>query len=116
MNVEMQQDSLLVKIEPHSSTTKGGIVLPGKVAGVDSNHKQRFAKVVAVGEGRYDSDYTSERKPMPYKAGDRVCFFEGCANKVLLEGEEFAIVGADNVTMKVPHDLDCSQVQFVAKQ
>lgn len=115
MNVQMQQDSLLVQLEPHRSTTDGGIVLPGKVIGVDPFHKQRFAKILAAGPGRLDPAYEGGVKPQPYKEGQRVCFYEGCANLVLLGGKEFAILGADNVTMVVPDDLDCSQVQFVSE-
>jgi len=108
----MQNDRIAVEMEPHKATTAGGIHLPGKEAGVDKRFKFRFGKVVAAGPGRTEVGYPDNLKPMGVKVGDRVCFFEGAANPVKLEGKDYMLLGNDSVELVAPPEMDCSQVVF----
>jgi chaperonin GroES len=70
--------------------SKGGIVLPDS-----AKEKPQEGKVVALGEGRR----TDEGKKVPFtvKKGDKVIFTSYAGNEVKVDGEEYLILGEEDV-------------------
>lgn len=83
-------DRILVQRLAAEEVTKGGIVLPDS-----AKEKPKEGKVIAVGKGRLlDS---GERAEFSVKAGDRVIFSSYAGTEVKYEGEEYLILGEDEV-------------------
>jgi len=112
VNVTMLNDQILVKIEPDSTTTAGGIQLPDNIKPARVGTFV-FGTVVAAGKGRVDSTYPDNLKPMLVKEGDRVCFHDGSAKEVKVAREIYYLLSADSVNMIVPEGVDCSQVVYL---
>ncbi len=83
-------DRILVKrVEPEAKT-KGGIVLPDT-----AKEKPREGVVLALGEGRLLDD--GKRAPFTVKVNDRVLFSSYAGTEVKWDGEEFLILGEDDI-------------------
>ncbi len=83
-------DRVLVKRVEAEEKTKGGIVLPDS-----AKEKPKEGIVVAVGEGKLlDS---GQRSKIQLKVDDRVLFTSYAGTEVKLGGDEFLIMGEDDV-------------------
>ncbi len=83
-------DRILVKRVEAEEKTKGGIVLPDS-----AKEKPKEGIVVAVGEGKLlDS---GQRSKIQLKVDDRVLFTAYAGTEVKLGGDEFLIMGEDDV-------------------
>ncbi len=83
-------DRILVKRTEAESTTAGGIVLPDA-----AKEKPKEGVVVNVGTGKLlDS---GERAPLQLKVKDRVIFGAYSGQEIKIDGEDFLIMGEDEV-------------------
>ncbi len=83
-------DRILVKRVEAEEKTKGGIVLPDS-----AKEKPKEGIVVAVGQGKLLE--SGQRSKMQVKADDRVLFTSYAGTEVKTGGEEFLIMGEDDV-------------------
>lgn len=70
-------------------TTKGGIVLPDS-----AKEKPKEGVVISVGSGRF---VDGERQPLTVKKGDRVLFSSYAGNEITVDGQEYLIMGEDEI-------------------
>ena len=90
LNVRPLGDRILVKRVEAEEKTKGGIVLPDT-----AKEKPKEGVVVALGQGKLlDS---GERSQMQLKVDDRVLFTSYAGTEVKIGGEEYLIMGEDDV-------------------
>lgn len=90
VNVRPLGDRILVKRVEAEEKTKGGIVLPDA-----AKEKPKEGIVVALGQGKLlDS---GERAQPQVKVDDRVLFTSYAGTEVKIDGEEFLIMGEDDV-------------------
>jgi chaperonin GroES len=80
----------LVQIVEREETTASGIVLPDT-----AKEKPQTAKVVAVGEGKLDSD--GQRVPVEVAADDVIVFAKYSGTEISLDGEDYMILDADDI-------------------
>ncbi|MEM8883119.1 MAG: co-chaperone GroES [Planctomycetota bacterium] len=83
------QNVLLRRLQAEEKT-KGGIILPDA-----AKEKPREGEVLAIGEGALGKDGT--RREFQVKAGDRVIFSAYAGTEVKLGGEEYMIIGEDDI-------------------
>lgn len=83
-------DKVLVKRLEAEGKTKGGIILPD-----NAKEKPREGKVVAVGNGKLQKN--GERAKFQVAKGDRIIFSSYAGTEIKLDGEEFLILGEDDV-------------------
>lgn len=83
-------DHILVKRLEAEEKTKGGIVLPDS-----AKEKPKEGTIIALGEGRLKNDGT--RTPFTVKVNDRVLFSSYSGTEVKWEGEEYLIIGEDDI-------------------
>ena len=83
-------DKVLVKRLEAESKTAGGIVLPD-----NAKEKPREGKVIAVGSGRLLK--SGARSEFQVSEGDRVIFSSYAGTEVKVGGEEFLILGEDDI-------------------
>ncbi len=83
------QNVLLRRVEAESKT-KGGIFLPDT-----AKEKPREGEVLAIGEGEIGKD--GKRKDFQVKAGDRVIFSSYAGTEVKMSGEDYLIIGEDDI-------------------
>jgi chaperonin GroES len=83
-------DKVLLRRLEAMEKSKGGIVIPDT-----AKEKPREGKVVAVGTGRRLDD--GSLVPFQVKKGDRVLFSSYAGTEVKLDGEDFVIMGEDDV-------------------
>jgi chaperonin GroES len=76
-----------VKEETHPS----GIIIPDTV----SKEKPQKGKVLAVGEGRYDSN--GKRVPMDVKVDDTVLFTKYGPTEVKIDGKEYLVLSSSDI-------------------
>jgi chaperonin GroES len=80
----------IVQIVEREETTASGIVLPDT-----AKEKPQTAKVVAVGEGKLDSD--GQRVPVEVAQGDVIVFAKYSGTEISLDGEDYMILDADDI-------------------
>lgn len=90
MNFKPLHDRILVKRMEKEERSKGGIILPES-----AKEKPMEASVVAVGEGRRNSD--GSLRAMTVKVGDRCLFGKYSGDEIKLDGEEYLILREDDV-------------------
>ncbi len=90
MAVVPLRDKILVKRLEAQEVTKGGIVLPDS-----AQEKPKEGRVEAVGEGKVLDD--GSRGQMTVKKGDRILFTSYAGTEVEIDGEEYLIMGQDDV-------------------
>lgn len=83
-------DKILVKRRGAEEVTKGGIVLPDS-----AKEKPREGDVIALGDGARLDDGT--RAEFQVKVGDRILFSSYAGTEIKVGGEEFLILGEDDV-------------------
>ena len=83
-------DRVLIRRVEAEEKTKGGIVLPDT-----AKEKPREGIVVAVGKGRLLEN--GERVPFTVKPKDRILFSSYAGTEVKLEGDEYLILGEDEI-------------------
>ncbi|MHC4955337.1 MAG: co-chaperone GroES [Planctomycetota bacterium] len=83
------QNVLLRRLEAEDKT-KGGIILPDT-----AKEKPREGEVLALGEGALGKD--GKRRDFQVKAGDRVIFSAYAGTEVKVGGEEYMIIGEDDI-------------------
>ncbi len=89
-NVRPLRDRILVKRVEAEEKTKGGIVLPDA-----AKEKPKEGIVVGTGAGKIlDS---GERAKLDVKVDDRVLFTSYAGTEVKIDGEEYLIMGEDDV-------------------
>ncbi|MCB1149658.1 MAG: co-chaperone GroES [Chlamydiia bacterium] len=81
---------VLVQRLEAAETLKGGIILPDT-----AKKKQETARVLAVGEGKRDSD--GKLQPVPVKNGDLILMDKYSGQEVTLNDQEYVIVRADDI-------------------
>ena len=80
---------LVRRLEPEEKTS-GGIILPDT-----AREKPREGVVVAVGSGKLLEN--GERAPMSVKEKDRVLFSSYAGTEIKIDGEDYLIVGEDEI-------------------
>ena len=83
-------DKILVKRLEAAEVTKGGIVLPDA-----AKEKPREGKIIALGDGARLDD--GGRAEFQVKVGDRVIFSSYAGTEIKVGGEDFLILGEDDV-------------------
>jgi chaperonin GroES len=83
------QNVLLRRLEAEA-TTKGGIILPDT-----AKEKPREGEVLALGEGALGKD--GKRREFSVKSGDRVIFSAYAGTEVKVGGEDYMIIGEDDI-------------------
>ncbi|MFH0911632.1 MAG: co-chaperone GroES [Planctomycetota bacterium] len=90
MAVKPLRDKILVKRLEAQEVTKGGILLPDT-----AKEKPKEGRVEALGPGKVLEDGT--RGKMTVKRGDRVLFTSYAGTEIKIDGEEYLILGEDDV-------------------
>lgn len=90
VNVTPLRDRILVKRLEAADVTKGGIVLPES-----AKEKPKEGEVIAVGEGKVLDD--GSRGSMTVKKKDRILFTSYAGTEIKIDGEEYLIMGEDDV-------------------
>jgi len=90
MAIQPLGDKILVKRLEAAEITKGGIVLPDS-----AKEKPKEGKVVAVGPGKVLDD--GKRGTLQVKKGDRVLFTSYAGTEIKVDGEEYLIMGEDDI-------------------
>jgi chaperonin GroES len=88
--VKPLNDKVLVKRLEAEEVTKGGIVLPDT-----AKEKPKEGEVLALGDGKLLDD--GSRSPFQVKAGDRVIFSSYAGTEIKVGGEEYLILGEDDI-------------------
>lgn len=83
-------DHILVQRLAAEAKTKGGIVLPDT-----AKEKPKEGTVIALGQGRLLDNGT--RIPFTVKVNDRVLFSSYSGNEIKWDGEEYLIIGEDDI-------------------
>ena len=83
------QNVLLRRLEAEEKT-KGGIFLPDT-----AKEKPREGEILAIGEGELTKD--GKHKEFQVRVGDRVIFSSYAGTEVKLAGEEYLILGEDDI-------------------
>ena len=83
-------DKVLVKRLEAEEVTKGGIVLPDA-----AREKPKEGRIIALGDGKLMED--GKRAPFQVEVGERVLFGSYAGTEVKVEGEEFLILGEDDI-------------------
>jgi chaperonin GroES len=89
-NVRPLGDKVLLRRLDAQEKSKGGIVIPDT-----AKEKPREGRVVAVGKGRTTDD--GAVVPFQVKKGDRVLFSSYAGTELKLEGQDFVIMGEDDI-------------------
>lgn len=89
MKIKPLSDRIVVeRIEEEEK--KGGIIIPDT-----AKEKPQQAKVIAVGDGRFDEH--GKRIPMDVKKGDIILFGKYSGNEVKIDDKEYLIMREDDV-------------------
>lgn len=90
MKIKPLGDKVLVKRLEAEEVTKGGIVLPDT-----AKEKPKEGKVIALGKGRAlrDGDWAA----FTVKTGDTVLFSSYAGTEVKINGEEYLIMGEEDI-------------------
>ena len=83
-------DRVLLKRVEAEETTRGGIVLPDT-----AKEKPKEGIVISTGKGRLLEG--GKRADLTVKKGDRVLFSSYAGTEVKIEGEEYMIMGEDEI-------------------
>ena len=89
-NIKPINDKVLVKRLEAESKTAGGIVLPD-----NAKEKPKEGTIIAIGNGRLLK--SGERAAFQVAVGDRVIFSSYAGTEIKVGGEEFLILGEDDV-------------------
>ncbi|SCX83067.1 MULTISPECIES: co-chaperone GroES [Desulfoluna] len=90
MKIRPLQDRVLVERLEEQTTTKGGIIIPDT-----AKEKPAEGRIVAAGQGKTKED--GSLIPMELKVGDRVLFSKYAGSEVKFDGNDFLIMGQDDI-------------------
>ena len=83
-------EKVLVRRLEEEEISKGGIIIPDS-----AKEKPAEGEIIAVGNGRISDD--GKVTPLDVKVGDKVLFGKYSATDVKIDGEDFLIMGEDNI-------------------
>ena len=89
MTIKPLQDRVVIKMLEAEETTKGGIILTSA-----AQEKPQVAEVIAVGPGAV---VDGKKVDIELKVGDKVLISQYAGTKVKLDGEEYTILGQNDV-------------------
>ena len=89
MNLRPLGDRVVLQYQEAEEKTQSGIILPDS-----AKEKPQEAVVIAVGPGKTED---GKKQEMQVKAGDKVIFSQYVGTEVKLDGEEYVIVGQDDI-------------------
>jgi chaperonin GroES len=90
LNLRPLGDRVIVQRAEAEEKTAGGILLPES-----AKDKPREGRVLAVGDGKIME--SGERQKMNVKSGDRVLFSSYAGTEVKYQGEEYLIMGENDI-------------------
>ena len=90
MKVKPLYDRILVQRMEPQEQVRGGIIIPDT-----AKEKPMEAKIIAVGEGKYDDN--GKRVPLEVKAGDHVLIGKYAGTEIKVDDEEYVILREDEV-------------------
>jgi len=90
MSIRPLYDRVVVKPSEAESTSKGGIVLPGKAA-----EKPCQGEVVAIGSGTVLKD--GNLRPLAVKVGDRVLYGKYAGTELTVDGEDLLVMNESDI-------------------
>ena len=90
MNIRPLHDRVVVKRMEESTTSAGGIVLPGS-----ASEKPLKGEVVAVGNGKVND--AGEVFALDVKVGDQVIFGQYSGAEIKIDGQEVLIMREDDI-------------------
>jgi len=90
MKVKPLYDRILVQRMEPEEQVRGGIIIPDT-----AKEKPMEAKIIAVGEGKYDDN--GKRVPLEVKAGDHVLIGKYAGTEIKVDDEEYVILREDEV-------------------
>ncbi len=94
MKLQPLGNRVVVKVlEPEEETTESGIVIPES-----AQEKPQQAEVIAVGPGEQKE---GELVQTDVEEGDRVIFGKYSGSEVEIEGEEYLVLGGDDILAKI---------------
>ena len=83
-------EKVLVRRLEEEEISKGGIIIPDS-----AKEKPAEGEIIAVGNGRISDD--GKVTPLDVKVGDKVLFRNYPKEDVKIDGEDFLIMGEDNI-------------------
>ena len=90
MKVKPLYDRILVQRMEPQEQVRGGIIIPDT-----AKEKPMEAKIIAVGEGKYDDN--GKRVPLEVKTGDHVLIGKYAGTEIKVENDELLILREDEV-------------------
>ena len=90
LNLKPLFDNVLIRPLEAETKTKSGIILPDSV-----KEKPQMGIVMAVGVGKMGQN--GKMNPVVVKVGDKVMYKKWGGNEIKVEGEEWTIVGQDDI-------------------
>lgn len=90
MNLKPLGDRIIVKAAEAEAKTQSGLYLS-----TNSQERPQRGEVLAVGEGRLDSE--GKRIPMDVKVGDTVIYGKYGGTEVKVDDEEYLILRSDDI-------------------
>jgi chaperonin GroES len=90
MKVKPLYDRILVQRMEPEEQVRGGIIIPDT-----AKEKPMEAKIIAVGEGKYDDN--GKRVPLEVRAGDHVLIGKYAGTEIKVDDEEYVILREDEV-------------------
>jgi len=97
MKLKPLGDRLIVKPTEQEEKTPSGIVLPDS-----AKEKPRWGEVIAVSDGRWDSDRQT-RVPLDVEVGDKILFSKYAAggdSEITVEGEDVLFLRESDIWAK----------------
>ena len=89
-NIEPLFDNVLIRPLDAEEKTASGIILPDSV-----KEKPQVGTVMAIGEGKIGPK--GDKAPMVVKVGQKVMYKKWGGNEVKVQGEEWTLVGQDDI-------------------
>ena len=90
MKIKPLGDRILIKSSEGKEKTKGGIVLPDT-----AKEKPQEGEVIAVGEGKKDSD--GKTIALTLKAGDKVLYGKYSGTEITVDDNEYLIMREEDI-------------------
>ena len=90
MTLKPLGDRVLVKPAPKEEKTSSGLYISS-----GAQEKPQRGEVIAVGEGKRDSE--GKRIPMDVQKGDQVYYGKFGGNEVKVDGQEYLLLRADDI-------------------
>ena len=90
VNIRPLGDRVLIQRAEAEEKTAGGILLPES-----AKDKPKEGRVIAVGDGKANDK--GERQPLNVAVGDRVLFSSYAGTEVKYDGEEYLIMGENDI-------------------